>query len=114
MCDSSDGLERTGNHGQEWLWYSLTKPRFTRSCRAAREPSAGPLRHSDEKALVGVEAVHRLQILAFGGVLPCQVRKEGPAEIRHVLAQRQLAVDFDVVHDGVLRILIGNAFGALL
>src|SRR5579864_7161403 len=76
--------------------------------------AAGPLRHSDEEALVGAEAIHRFQILTPGGVFPRQVREEGSAEIRDVLAQRQLAVDFDVIHDSVLGILIGNAFGALL
>ena len=35
------------------------------------------------------------------------------AQIRDVLAQGQLAVDLDVVHHGVLRVLIDHAVGAL-
>src|ERR1035438_4773946 len=39
--------------------------------------TAGPLRHPDEEALIGREAIHRLKILTFCGVLPRQVRQEG-------------------------------------
>src|SRR5260221_7194620 len=74
--------------------------------------AASPLRHADKEALVWREAFHRFQILAFGRIFPRDIRQKSSTQVRDILAQRQLAVDLDIVHDGVLRILIGNTLGA--
>ena len=62
------------------------------------------------------EPVHRLQLLPLGSFLPRVVGQQQPAKVRHILAlaERELAVDVDVVDDHVLSILIRDAPGALL
>ncbi len=74
---------------------------------------AGPLRQSDKEALVRREALAILQSLALGGCLPCDVSQDRAAQICHVFAFGQLAVDLDVIHDGVLSVLVHHALGAL-
>ncbi len=63
---------------------------------------ARPLRHADEESLIRREPIERLQILSRGRVFPGHVREQGPADIGHILAQRQFAIDFDVVDNRVL------------
>src|SRR5438874_11638621 len=72
-----------------------------------------PLRHADEVALIGGEALNRFQVFAFGRILPGDIAENSTAEIGHVFALSELAVDLDVVNDGVLRVLIDNAAGTL-
>src|SRR5260221_4540143 len=74
---------------------------------------AVPLGKADEKALLRRKPVHGLQVFAFGGVFPRNVAQDLSAQIGHVFAQREPAVDVYIVHDYVLRVLVGNAFGAL-
>ena len=76
--------------------------------------AAGPLRHADKEALVRREALDGFQILTFRRVLPGHIRQESPAQIGDVLAERELAVDLDVVDNRKSRVLVGNAFRALL
>ena len=61
---------------------------------------------ADEETLIGREVVERLQILSLCIYLPRHVREQEATEIGYVLAQRQLAVDLDVVDDRVTGILI--------
>src|SRR5581483_7714317 len=57
--------------------------------------AASPLRHTDEEALIGREAVDGLKILPLGGILPCHVGQNGSSEIGHILAKREFAVDLN-------------------
>src|SRR6266478_6724395 len=63
--------------------------------------AAGPLRHADEEPLIGSEAIDGVQILVLGRVLPGHVGQDGATQVRHVFAQSQLAVNLDLVYDGV-------------
>ena len=63
-----------------------------------------PVAHKE--SLLRGEPVERLQGLSLGVDLPRHVSQDQPAEIGDILAQRQLAVDLDVVNDGVSRILV--------
>ena len=48
--------------------------------------AAGPLRHADEEALIGRQAVDGLQRLILGGFLPGDVSEERSAQIGGILA----------------------------
>src|SRR5258708_21647851 len=74
--------------------------------------AASPLRHADKEALVWSEAFDRFQVLPLRRILPGDIGQKRSTQVRDVFAQRQLTVDLDIVHDGVLRILIGNTLGA--
>src|SRR5216684_1901001 len=74
---------------------------------------AGPLRQPVEEALVGREAFAVLQRLTFGGCFPGDVSQNCSAEISNVLTLGQFAVDLDVIHYGVLSVLVHHALGAL-
>ena len=76
--------------------------------------AARPLRHPDEEPLIGSKTVNGVQILIFGRILPRHVSQNRAAQVRHVLTQRQLAVNLDLVYYCVLRILIGHAGSSLL
>ena len=69
---------------------------------------------ADEEALLGSEAVDRFQFLAAGFTLPGHVSQHQPAQIGDIFAHGQLAVDLDVIHGDILRILVGDATGALV
>src|SRR5215471_6919890 len=75
---------------------------------------ARPLRVTDEEALVGREAVAIGEMLALGRLLPRHVADNQSTQVGHVFALGELAVDLDVVHDGVLGVLIDHALRALL
>src|SRR4051794_20659030 len=72
-----------------------------------------PLRQADEEALVRRETVTILQGLTCGCSLPRNVGEDGAAEISHVFAFCEFAVDLDVIHYGVLCVLVHHTFGAL-
>ena len=76
--------------------------------------SAPTLPVADKETLIGREAIDRLKLLALGIFLPREIGEQQPAEVGNILAQRQLAVDLDVVDDCVCRILVRDATGALL
>src|SRR5713101_1103070 len=60
----------------------------------------------DEEALLRSEAIDRIHLLAASLILPQKVCQHQSAQIGHVLAHRQLAVDLDVIHGDILRILV--------
>src|SRR5260221_10295271 len=68
----------------------------------------------DKESLLWCESSDRLQLLALRIVLPRHVGQDQSAQVGDIFAQGQLSVDPDVVHSHILRILIGNATGALL
>ena len=68
--------------------------------------AAPALAVADEETLIGSEAFDRLELLTLGVVLPRQVGEQQAAQVGNIFAQRQLAVDLDVVDDGVCRILV--------
>jgi hypothetical protein len=72
-----------------------------------------PLGKADEETLLGGEASDGLELFSGGGGFPGAVGEDQAAQIGDVLAEREFAVDLDLVNDGVLRILIGDAGGAL-
>ena len=78
---------------------------------------ASPLCVADEESLLRREAVaHRLlRFLRHRGHLglPCHPAQDQAAQVGDVLAQRELAVDLDVVDDRVLRVLVDDALRAL-
>ncbi len=76
--------------------------------------AARPLRHADEETLIGCETIGRIQLLATRRISPRDIGQQGTAQVGHILAQRELRIDLDVVDHGVVRILIGNALRALL
>src|SRR2546423_15555138 len=51
---------------------------------------------SYKEALLRRESIQRLQALASGGILPCQICEKHSAGIGNGVTQRQLAVNFDV------------------
>src|ERR1700686_5178984 len=61
---------------------------------------------ADKEALLGREAIDRIQRLAFGVILPRRERQNQSAQIGDIFSQCQLAIDLDVVDDRVSRILI--------
>src|SRR5262249_25539836 len=73
---------------------------------------ARPLPVADKETLIGRKAIAIFQLLAFGLHLPGHVSQYEAAEISHIFAFSQLAVDLNVVDDCVLRILVNNALGA--
>ena len=74
--------------------------------RLVADLAAPALPVADEEALVGREAVDRVQRLGFGVILPRHVGQEQAAQVGDIFAQRQLAVDLDVVDDRVGRVLV--------
>ena len=58
---------------------------------------ACPLCHAHKEPLVGTHAVARPQLFPARRVLPRQPCEQGSAKIRDIFAQRQFAVDLDVV-----------------
>ena len=68
--------------------------------------AAPALAVTDKEALVGREAVYGLERLAFGVVLPGFVGEQKAAEISDIFAQREFAVDFNVVDHGIGGVLI--------
>src|SRR5260370_32748927 len=75
-----------------------------------RAPAAAPaLAVADEEALLGRQPVDRLELLAARRLAPGPVGQEQTAEVGHVLAQGELAVDLDVVDDGIAAVLLLDA-----
>src|ERR1039458_7274047 len=75
---------------------------------------ARPLRITDKESLLGCQAILILQRLTGSLCDPGHVRQDQAAQIRHVLTQREPAVDVDAVDDHVLGVLIDDALGSLL
>ena len=75
---------------------------------------AGPLRVADEEALLGREAVAALGSGAGRLGFPGEPREHEAAQVGDVLAFGQLAVDLDVVDDGVPRVLVDDALRAVV
>src|SRR6266404_4305868 len=73
-----------------------------------------PLSEADEEALLWGEAVDGLEIFAGAGRAPGHVRQDFSAEVGDVFAFGQFPVDVHVLGDHVLRILVTDAFGALV
>jgi hypothetical protein len=53
--------------------------------------AAIPLGEADEEALLGREAVPRLELLVLRLLLPGQIGEDGPSQVGHVLPQGELA-----------------------
>src|SRR5262249_32574532 len=70
-----------------------------------------PVAH--EEALLGSQAIDWFQLLAFSVFLPRHVSQDQATYISYIFAKRQLAVDFHVINDFVVRILIGDATSPL-
>ena len=69
---------------------------------------------SDKEALLGSEPVDRIKLLASNLILPGNVCQHQAAQVGDIFSQGELAVDLDVIHGYVLRILIGNTIGAFV
>src|SRR5206468_12642875 len=76
--------------------------------------AAPALSVADKEALFGGEAFDRLELLILCVFLPGYVGEQQASEIRDVFAERQLPINFDVIDDCVIRILLRDAAGALL
>src|SRR4051812_47771846 len=69
---------------------------------------------ADEEALLGSESVDRIKLLASSLILPGNVGQHQAAQVSDIFSQGELAIDLDVIHRYVLRILLGNTTGALV
>src|ERR1700683_2702852 len=75
---------------------------------------ARPLRHANEVALVGREAVFVLEMQAGGLFLPGLVAHQRAAEVGNVFAAGELRVDVNIVDNDVRRVLVAQAVDAVL
>ena len=67
-----------------------------------------------KKRCSGVKPSIGSSFLPRVSVLPGHVSQHQPAQVGDIFAHGELAVDLDVIHGDVLRILVGDATGALL
>ena len=72
------------------------------------------LREAQEKALVGGESVTRRRLLTGEVILERHVGEAHAAVIGRVLAERELAVDVDVVDDREAAVFVHDARGTLV
>ena len=79
------------------------------------DPASGETAKDRRSLLLeGLFGGHSLLLfLAGGGGFPCHPGQDGAADVGHVFALGQLAVDVDVVDDDIAGVLIDDALGAV-
>lgn len=74
---------------------------------------AGPLGKAHKEALLRCQTVHGMELFVSRGVFPRKIGQNLSSQVGHVLAQRELAVNVNVIHHNVLGVLIGNTLRTL-